>query len=226
MMLNALTIKTRSYLPRNIYFLNGHALWKTFTGLMRRALTGTGYLHVVSRLPRTQLRSCCPANRATEATESIRISMIRMTYLNSQKNPRFLRKILQNARQISASFVIVYLVVQYQILFRTNFPLSDRILFVATLLTFIWSMRTIGLATIGKPTAMSLSSLKSQNTWPTLSKCTYMMSILNCVISQKDHNLIVATFHLEKCLWNQRIIKAPKLLPPPSALRWQTLTHA
>lgn len=80
----------------------------------------------------------------------------------------------------------------------------------------------MGSAAIGKPVAMSPDSPQSLNFWPTLPQCIHMMSISNCAISHRYHNLTAATSHPEKCLWDRS--KALRL--PPSILRWQILTHA
>ena len=155
--------------------------------------------------------------------------LMKMNCLNHQKSPRFLRKTLSCARRMSASFVVEYLVVQHRTLLRINFLPGEWIPSVATSLTHIWSMHTMGLAAIGKPAAMSQSSPRSPNFWPTLPTCTNMMSILNCAICQKGLNFLAAIVHLSKaetCHWNQRTIKAPFPPPPLSNSRPQILTHA
>lgn len=94
-MLIVVPMKTGSYPPRNMYFLNGHALWKTFMVLMQRTLMRTSYLLNTSRLPRTWLRLCSSVNRPDEATDWIGIWMMgMMNCLDSQKDPCLPRKIV------------------------------------------------------------------------------------------------------------------------------------
>lgn len=87
-------------------------------------------------------------------------------------------------------------------------------------------MRGTESAAIGKPVAMSPSSARSPNFWPMLPLHIHMVLISNCVISRSYHNLTATTSHPEKCLWNQRIDKELRLLPPPSSSRWEISTHA
>ena len=211
-MLIVLPMKTGSYPSRIMYFLNGHVLWKTFTVPTQRPLMRTSYLLDASRLPRIWLRFCGSVNCPDEATGSIGILMTGMNCLNSQKNPRLLRKILGYVQQMSASFVVVYLVVQHQILLHINFLPSERILFVATSFNLIWFMHMTGLAAIGKPAATCPSSVKSLNSWPSLPRCTHMTSKSNCVISLKVHGLLAALSHplaAQRCHQNATI--NPKL---------------
>ena len=216
-MLIVLPMKTGSYPTRIMYFLNGHALWKIFTVLTQRTLMRTSYLLDASRLPRTWLCFCGSVNHPDKATESIGILMTgMMNCLNSQKNPCLLRKILWYVQQMSASFVVVYLIVQHQILLHINFLPSERILFIATSLNLIWSMHMTGLAAIGKPAATCPSSVKSLNSWPTLPRCTHMTSKSNYVISLKVHGLLAALSHpltAQRCHQNATVNHKLRLQP-------------
>ena len=219
-MLIILLMKTGSYPSQSMYFLNRHVLWKTFTVSMQRTLMRTSYLLNTSRLPRTWLCLCSSVNHSDKAIKWIGVLIMRM--MNSQKNPCLLRKIAWYAQQMSASFVVVYLIVQNQIFLHLNFLSSEKILFVATSLNLIWFMHMMGLAATGKLVATFQRLVKSQNSCPMLLMCTHMASKSNSVISLKSHELFTTLSHpltAQKCLQNTTVNQNLRLQHPLSALK-------